>query len=151
MTKEILVEASEAPQSGSESLTHPLQNKAEMDVVLAVKNLLALEDHLREFWPDNQDEEDWKSNILKQVELLRTETFLLMEEKDKRFHCMAKHAIAATGALEEVSKLYHGESSEWPQSEDFDFAAEKCRDYKIVFSVSCGGTRSRTVRGASNE
>ena len=128
MTKEILVEASEAPQSGSESLTHPLQNKAEMDVVLAVKNLLALEDHLREFWPENQDEEDWKSNILKQVELLRTETFLLMEEKDKRYHCMAKHAIAATGALEEVSKLYHGESSEWPQSEDFDFAAEKCRE-----------------------
>jgi hypothetical protein len=123
MADEILVEAQEV-----HGFTHPLQEKAEMDVVLALKNLLAFEDHLREFAPENEQEEVWRDRMLRDVESLRTEVMLLVEEKDKRYHCMAKHAIAATGALEEVSKLYHEESKEWPQSEDFDFAAEKCRD-----------------------
>ena len=128
MADEILVEAPEAPQSGSESLTHPLQEKAEMDVVLAVKNLLAFEDHLREFAPENENEETWRDRMLRDVESLRTDVMLLVDEKDKRYHCMAKHAMAATEALEEVSKLYHEREREWPQSEDFDFAAERCRD-----------------------
>ncbi len=112
-----------ADESG---IKHPLQERAEMDVVLAVKNLLALEDHLREFMPENEEEETWRINVLKDVEQIRTEVFLLIEEHDKRYHCMGKHIIAATGALEEVSKLYH-KIPNWPQSEDYDFAADRCR------------------------
>lgn len=126
MADELEIQLGEAKMGGD--ITHPLQEKAEMDVVLALKNLLAFEDHLREFAPENEQEEVWRDRMLRDVESLRTEVMLLVEEKDKRYHCMAKHAIAATGALEEVSKLYHEESKEWPQSEDFDFAAEKCRD-----------------------
>lgn len=126
MANEITVSDENTPQNGSQSLTHPLQERAEMDVVLAVKNLLALEDHLREFSPENYDEEKLREYMLKDVEDMRTGVLLLMDEKDKRFHCMAKHSIAATGALEEVSKLYH-KIPNWPQSEDFDFYAEKCR------------------------
>lgn len=131
MAEEITVSDDKTSQTGSHDLTHPLQQRAEMDVVLAVKNLLALEDHLREFIPESEDEEQWRTYVLKDVEDLRTTIFLLLDEKDKRYHCMAKHSIAATGALEEVSKLYH-KLPNWPQSDDFDFYAERCREIQIA-------------------
>ena len=114
-----------AAESG---IKHPLQEKAEMDIVLAVKHLLALEDHLREFYPENPEEEQWRNNVIRIAERLRTDIMSLVEEKDERYHCMGKHIIGATGALEEVSKLYHGQSIEWPQSADIDFYAEESRN-----------------------
>ena len=77
MAEEVKIEETEV-----NSLRHPLQERAEMDVVLAVKNLLALEDHLREFMPESEEEERWRMNVLKDVEQLRTEVFLLIEEHD---------------------------------------------------------------------
>lgn len=125
MADEFEVQLDEAKMQ--DNLHHPLQEKAEMDVVLAVKHLLALEDHLREFMPEGEEEEKLRTYMLKSAENLRTDVMSLVDEKDKRFHCMAKHIIGATGALEEVSKLYHQENSAWPQSEDFDFYADECR------------------------
>ena len=52
MAEEIKIEETEFS-----SLQHPLQEQAEMDVIFAYKNLLALEDHLREFQPENDEEE----------------------------------------------------------------------------------------------
>ena len=65
------------------SLQHPLQEQAEMDVIFAYKNLLALEDHLREFQPENDEEETWREHMLKSIERMRSSIFTLLEEKDK--------------------------------------------------------------------
>lgn len=112
------------------SLRHPLQEQAEMDVVFAYKNLLALEDHLREFQPENDEEENWREHTLKSVERIRSGIFTLLDEKDKRYHCPAKHSSAALIGLEEVSKLYHQQQG-WPQSEDFDIYADNMRNIQI--------------------
>ena len=113
MAKEIKVEKPEVEMDFS----HPNQPKAEMDIVLAIKHLLAMEDHLHEFMPEDDDEETWRNNTLRSVERLRSDMFDMFEEKDKRFHCMAKHIIGATIAMEEVSKTYC-EDMNWPQSGD---------------------------------
>ena len=131
MDNEIPVLTHKGPQKGSErptaaSLQHPLQEKAEMDIVLAIKHLLALEDHMREFQPKDDEEETWRSGALRGVELLRSGLFDMFEEKDKRFHCMAKHIMGASMALDEVDKLY-GERKEWPQSEDVNLYADEAR------------------------
>ena len=125
MTKEIPIQDANDAQSGSQSLTHPLQEKAEMDIVLAIKHLLALEDHMREFQPEN-DEETWRSGAIRGVELLRSGLFDMFDEKDKRFHCMAKHIMGASMAIDEVDKTY-GERKEWPQSEDINLYSEEAR------------------------
>ena len=125
MAEEIKIEEAEF-----NSLRHPLQEQAEMDVIFAYKNLLALEDHLREFQPENDEEETWREHMLKSVERMRSGMFTLIEEKDKRYHCMAKHASAALMGLEEVSKLYHQQPG-WPQSEDFDIYADNMRNIQI--------------------
>lgn len=124
MAEEIKIEEEQ------QSIKHPLQEMAEIDVILTYKNLLALEDHLREFQPENEEEESWRNNTLRGVELLRSDIFSLIEEKDKRYHCMAKHASAALIGLEEVSKLYHQRPG-WPQSEDFDLYADDMRILQI--------------------
>lgn len=130
MAEEITVLDDKTPQTGSQSLTHPLQQQAEMDVVFAYKNLLALEDHLREFQPENDEEETWREHMLKSVERIRSGIFTLLEEKDKRYHCPAKHSSAALMGLEEVSKLYHQQPG-WPQSEDIDIYADNMRNIQI--------------------
>ena len=78
MAEEIKIEEAEFS-----SLRHPLQEQAEMDVIFAYKNLLALEDHLREFQPENDEEETWREHMLKSVERMRSSIFTLLEEKDK--------------------------------------------------------------------
>ena len=125
MADEIKIEEAEF-----NSLRHPLQEQVEMDVIFAYKNLLALEDHLREFQPENDEEETWRDHMLKSIERMRSSIFTLLEEKDKRYHCMAKHASAALMGLEEVSKLYHQQPG-WPQSEDFDIYADNMRNIHI--------------------
>ena len=125
MSEEIKIEEAEF-----NSLRHPLQEQAEMDVIFAYKNLLALEDHLREFQPENDEEETWRDHMLKSVEQIRSGVFSLIEEKDTRRHCMAKHSSAALIGLEEVSKLYHQQPG-WPQSEDIDIYADNMRNIQI--------------------
>ena len=78
MAEEIKIEEAEFS-----SLQHPLQEQAEMDVIFAYKNLLALEDHLREFQPENDEEETWREHMLKSIERMRSSIFTLLEEKDK--------------------------------------------------------------------
>ena len=131
MTKQIPIIEEKDAQTGSGELTgaflrHPLQEKAEMDIVLAIKHLLALEDHMREFQPESDEEEAWRSGALRGVELLRSSMFDMFEEKDKRFHCMAKHIMGASMAIDEVDKLY-GEKKEWSQSEDINLFSEEAR------------------------
>ena len=113
-------------QTGSGELTHPLQEKAEMDIVLAIKHLLALEDHIREFQPEDEDEEKWRIGALRGAELLRSNMFDMFEEKDKRFHCMAKHALGASMAMDEVDKLY-AQKPNWPQNDDINLFSDECR------------------------
>lgn len=125
MAEEIKIEETEF-----NSLRHPLQEQAEMDVIFAYKNLLALEDHLREFQPEDDEEETWRAHMLKSVEQIRSGVFSLIEEKDTRRHCMAKHSSAALMGLEEVSKLYHQQPG-WPQSEDIDIYADNMRNIQI--------------------
>lgn len=125
MAEEIKIEETEF-----NSLRHPLQEQAEMDVIFAYKNLLALEDHLREFQPEDDEEETWRDHMLKSVEQIRSGVFSLIEEKDTRRHCMAKHSSAALMGLEEVSKLYHQQPG-WPQSEDIDIYADNMRNIQI--------------------
>lgn len=126
MTKQITVEESKDNQDESRDFSHPLQEKAEMDIVLAIKHLLALEDHIREFEPESEEEETWRTGALRGAELLRSNMFDMFEEKDKRFHCMVKHALGATIAAEEVDKLY-AQHPNWPQSEDISVFADQCR------------------------
>ena len=74
MAEEIKIEEAEFS-----SLQHPLQEQAEMDVIFAYKNLLALEDHLREFQPENDEEETWREHMLKSIEIMRSSIFTLLE------------------------------------------------------------------------
>lgn len=123
---EIVVVGEEDAQTASGGLRHPKQEKAEMDIVLAIKHLLALEDHLREFSPVNEEEESWRINTLRGVEIIRSGLFDMFEEKDKRFHCMSKHILGAVMALDEVDKVY-SEDSKYPQAEDITMYADNAR------------------------
>ena len=130
MAEELKIEVT---KEDHEKYLKKLQDKAEMDLVLAIKHLLALEDHLREFSAEDDGEELWKSRTTMSIERIRTLVMDILPEEDKRYHCMAKHIIGATGALEEVSKLYHDANKlgdMWDMSLTVDTVAKKARDFQ---------------------
>lgn len=85
-----------------------LDLRAEMDLVLAYKNLLAAEDHLREIMQGGIQSKDFEffDDLLKRLEDLRSS--IMPQEVDPRFHCITKHLCSASIALDEVAKNYHG-------------------------------------------
>lgn len=105
------------------SIKHPQQEKAEMDIVLAIKHLLALEDHLYEYQPEDENEYVWRDNMLHGVQGLRDDLFDMFEEKDKRYHCMAKHLMGAAMATEEITKTY-SQNPHQPQYEDMTLISD---------------------------